>query len=541
MLKRFARRRLLRRPSRGQSIILGVVTLLVLALTVFVTLNVGVAVQQKIRVQNYADAKAFSQAVTEARALNYIVYNNRAIASAYASMANTHAYMSEAAMLVDLKMSASVIMGEISAIEYGLCFCCCSPFGCAPCCFSHCIHGFEANINSIGLLIDWVSGRMGSRIRQMDSPARNLMNALNAQVLARYGAEMYASGRVAAMLVGSGPGNLKDGNMQRAAGVTSDNATVGAFNAANFARVFSTNTNQKRRIMTETVNATRQDFGWNRFYPGITTILFPQISDIVKASLWMGPKGMWTVQQVPDVGITAGGRSAFADGESPMMMGGTAIITRDAAAATPQGRALASFDWGTLLGTWRHGAGVGPLPTFAALGPGEMSGGQLNRHRADLGILDMFNRPHQGSGHNNPRFNMENFLEFNPETRFPYNQPAVYGAASTDGRYTEHGRRGPWENTSSGTVRVSGVGSQQGVLTLANTRRTNAFSKAMVYYHRIGDWSDYPNLFNPYWRAKLHPLTQTDLVALGLVDSEAAAVTLGASVVPTGGKGVNVH
>ena len=55
--------------SRGQAMILGVVTLLVLALVVFITINVTVSVQQKIRLQNYADAKAFSLAVVEARAL----------------------------------------------------------------------------------------------------------------------------------------------------------------------------------------------------------------------------------------------------------------------------------------------------------------------------------------------------------------------------------------------------------------------------------------------------------------------------------------
>jgi hypothetical protein len=34
----------------------------------------------------------------------------------------------------------------------------------------------------------------------------------------------------------------------------------------------------------------------------------------------------------------------------------------------------------------------------------------------------------------------------------------------------------------------------------------NAYSRARVYYHRIGDWNEMPNFFNPYWKAKLSPI-----------------------------------
>ena len=46
----------------------------------------------------------------------------------------------------------------------------------------------------------------------------------------------------------------------------------------------------------------------------------------------------------------------------------------------------------------------------------------------------------------------------------------------------------------------------------------------MVYYHRIGDWSDYPNLFNPYWRAKLQPHDPGRVAAVMAVDNDAAQV-----------------
>jgi hypothetical protein len=31
----------------------------------------------------------------------------------------------------------------------------------------------------------------------------------------------------------------------------------------------------------------------------------------------------------------------------------------------------------------------------------------------------------------------------------------------------------------------------------------HAFARAQVYYHRPGNWSEPPNFFNPYWRARL--------------------------------------
>ncbi|MFN7133515.1 MAG: hypothetical protein ACK4N5_15670, partial [Myxococcales bacterium] len=36
----------------------------------------------------------------------------------------------------------------------------------------------------------------------------------------------------------------------------------------------------------------------------------------------------------------------------------------------------------------------------------------------------------------------------------------------------------------------------------------NAFSRAQVYYHRPGAWAEPPNLFNPFWRAKLGPVSR---------------------------------
>jgi hypothetical protein len=534
------------RLRRGQTLILGVVTLVVLALLVFITINLTVSVQQKIAVQNYADSKAFSVAVAEARALNYFAYTNRAIASGYVGMANVSAYMSEAAMLTDLKMSASGAMGMIAAEEYAQCFCCCTPLGCAPCCPQHCYHGFEATMNSLGLLIDWVSGRMGTKLRKLDKPASDTIDALHTHIQALNLSQQAVKANVMVLLGTGNVGNLKEGNMDGAASVTQDVNTLAALNIQQWNKLFYSDSAKKKRIMAETVNASRQPFAWNRHgSPAAQVALFPPnfLNQTVKSqTIWMGPTGNWAITQTPDVGVSSGGRTGVTTGFFPMQVAGVAVVSRDAPASSVQGQSISSFDSGLLGGQWRHGAGGGVLPLLSAAGPGEFATGSTNRHRANLGTIDVLNRPHTGSQHSRD-LAMDRFMEFDIGTTFPFNQPAVFAGASTDSRVNEYGLRGTnaYEVApdGSGTVRFD-TGTEQGTLTLSNNRRTKAVSKALVYYHRIGDWSDYPNLFNPYWRAKLQPMTTAEAAAsLALVDAESAVVVSGAALAG-GNKAVNV-
>jgi hypothetical protein len=527
-----------RGQSRGQMIILGAVSLLVLALIVFITFNVTVAVQQRIKLQNYADAKAFSMAVAEARTLNYMAYTNRAIASAYVGMSNVHAYMSEAAMLADLKLGGATIMGAIAGQEYSLCMCCCTPFGCAPCCFNHCIDAFEAGMNAVGLTIDWISGDMQGKLSQLDGPATNAVNALNNHINMMQASQTAAKVAVAALLTGGTFGTLKQDNMQLAENVTQDEALLNAANLQQWNRVFNGNTNQKKQIMTEVVNASRQDFAWNRSGPmgaPITPMLFPQLSQRVKSStIWMGPTGMWTITQTPDVGFLAGGRTGAA--ANAFNMGFTGDVSNNQAGAM-----VTSFDWGMLAGQWKHGASTSTLPILGPISPGNLSTGQSGNTHSGGFLGDIFNNPHNGSNHAQ-NLDFSRFQEFNPSGSFPFNQPYVYAGATTDTRVNEYGQRGPWEvaKDGSGTITVTNVGPQDAKLTLSNNNRARAFAKAMVYYHRIGDWTDYPNLFNPFWRAKLQPLTTAEVgTVLVSVDSQAATVVGGSMGINKGAVNVD--
>jgi hypothetical protein len=530
------RRALTHRRARGQMIILAAVALLALALVVLITFNVTVAVQQRIKLQNYADTKAFSMAVAEARTLNYLAYTNRAIASAYVGMANVHAYVSEAAQLSDLKAAAAIIMAEISAEELEQCFCC---WG--PCCFQHCIDSGMADVNVIGLGIDYISGTMGSSLQAVDGPASDTVDALGKHITALHLSQTASKVAVGVMLGAGTFGNLKTNNMQLADSVTSDETLVKAVNLLRWNSVFSTDDDVKKSIMAETANASRQNFAWNRSgnqimgYLPPTPVLFGQLSSHVPASLWLGPDGTWIVTQIPDAAFTASGRTGFADSGFKMGFGG------DVATGTGnQGKVVSSFDWGTLEGVWKHGAGIAPLPTTGPFLPPRLTTGQSGNEHSGGFIGDFFNNPH--SGDHSMDLDMTRFEEFNIDTNFPYNQPSVFSSVSTDTRVNEYGQRGPWEvaKDGSGTLTVKKVGPTDAKITLSNNNRSKAVAKAMVYYHRIGDWSDYPNMFNPYWRAKLHPFTRAELATVVAPLDNAAAQVAGAASLVNGGS-VNVE
>ncbi|WP_375758210.1 pilus assembly protein [Corallococcus exercitus] len=91
--------RRLRRDERGQAMVLGVVVMLVLAVTIMTSVGIGRGVYEKIKLQDAADAQAYSLAVKEARAYNFLAYTNRAMIVHYSAMLTVMSYVSHAVYL----------------------------------------------------------------------------------------------------------------------------------------------------------------------------------------------------------------------------------------------------------------------------------------------------------------------------------------------------------------------------------------------------------------------------------------------------------
>ena len=104
--------------EEGQAIIIGALMMLILAFGLMVTLNIGTAVQEKIRLQNNSDAAAYSLAVTEAQAFNYVAFTNRVQAAHYNMIMTVQTYQ------VTLLIIESVLgtLYDIFASLYGILF-----------------------------------------------------------------------------------------------------------------------------------------------------------------------------------------------------------------------------------------------------------------------------------------------------------------------------------------------------------------------------------------------------------------------------------
>ena len=92
MLTRSLRKSL--RRQEGQALVLAALMMLVLSLAVLSTVNIGHALHNRIRLQDTADAAAYSMAAMEARAFNFYAYANRTQVSHYVSAMMWHSLVS---------------------------------------------------------------------------------------------------------------------------------------------------------------------------------------------------------------------------------------------------------------------------------------------------------------------------------------------------------------------------------------------------------------------------------------------------------------
>ncbi len=123
--------------ARGQVLVLACVTMLTMALMLMLSFSVGTAVHERIRLQAYADAQAYSAAVIEARALNATAYMNRAIAASLVAQMGHHARWTVAESDVGMFLAAAEAFGLTAATEGA---------ACAAYQFNHCPHAIKAGI-----------------------------------------------------------------------------------------------------------------------------------------------------------------------------------------------------------------------------------------------------------------------------------------------------------------------------------------------------------------------------------------------------------
>lgn len=118
-------RKNLRSNEAGQAIILGAVSLLVMAVTIMVTIQLGWTIKEKITIQHAADNAAYTTAAIVARSLNFTAFMNRAMVAQYVTAMAFQAFISaiEALMMIfgfaaSALLNIGAFFGILSYIPY---------------------------------------------------------------------------------------------------------------------------------------------------------------------------------------------------------------------------------------------------------------------------------------------------------------------------------------------------------------------------------------------------------------------------------------
>ena len=101
----------LKKHEEGQALVLAAITMLILTLCVLATVNLSYAATQKIRLQNAADSAAYSTAAYQARALNFMAFTNRTMVVQTASQMNMFAVLTYLAF-------CAIVFNGLSYVPY---------------------------------------------------------------------------------------------------------------------------------------------------------------------------------------------------------------------------------------------------------------------------------------------------------------------------------------------------------------------------------------------------------------------------------------
>jgi HAMP domain-containing protein len=497
---------------RGQALVLAALSMLLLALMVALSFNISHALRSKTRLQQHSDAMAYSMAILEARALNYFAVSNRAIAASYVAMNSVHAYMAAASVTSPMLRTAQNNMYMVAALE---------AIQCAPCPWTgsackHCPHIIQAIR---------VARKFRNEANKYDREIKGLENSFNRAVesLDQMMDSIHAS---QAAVFAQTTGALTNGtgaNLDRIRQINAKNAktmptAVGGLNAGEFACAIdgmpcalpgkpgNSARTARAKVMTEVANASRPAWPARRDAL-VQTYLHPQfIADLMSNIQGDGMTTPFshdgTAKTVQSRGSVHGGRTS-----------------------NNEGKVSAADEHGSLFTFWKHGFGLGNYEATIASGK---SGSGHDPRQGHTGQHDRFEGVYTkdlmacAAGGNC-------FMKFRADAtrNRDFGQPHVYSYFVEKLR-ADNVKDAPWQLNDKAEVKFTHGGQGTGKVQMAANEGAG-LSHALVYYHRLGDWKEQPNMFNPFWRAKLHPMTSqraaSVLTAAGNTDAAQLAAT----------------
>ncbi len=477
--------------------VLGVLTMLMLSIMTLVGFNLTHSVHERIRLQAAADSQAYSVAVMQARAFNASAYSNRTIAAILVAQTGLHAWLTIG--LNDVSMVHAGARGMRLASVYEFVMARCDPKR-SP---QHCAHGIEAGM---------ISMRLASKASRLENELKGTIPQFNAASSAIRDAHraMYrqnqaylddvkkalssSSDPLRAMLATTAPratyrsnidrantasfactleGTSFDGECQKVDQLVQDRGALGA--------------SERARLMVDAANAARPQFESN----GKTSVS-PSAKDLAHGDfigenpgpVAKNPKAVRSLMGRGDVYFTyQPGPPNFASKVSDQN-----VTSRTSSQFGPRLSSLEWRDaphWFTAPGMVAGGSAQSP-GRATILGGGRMSLDGFKGFSCQGEDCFVNFRAMSGQGSDD-------------------GQPSTFGAVGQNLRDLQRGGRGSYELNQNATVTLR-IGNQQTRVQLAPRDTAVAVSKGKAYFHQLGaSWGIRPNMFDPFWRAKLHP------------------------------------
>lgn len=529
------------RGRQGQTMVLGTLGILLVSIMMMLTLNVGQAVHEKIRLQQVSDAAAFSMATQEARVFNFLSYTNRANIGSLVAASSMHSFMSMASVIPEMFQAASDTFWMHAGIEFAMCATCCWPYCFAMC--KHCYHG----IKDIDAAVNYDDSAEDYRkaVKDLDSQFKNTILALDAHMV-------YIMGAQKALIIEVGIQIASDtitSDLVQKYGTTTTSTNnellrlknVGTMGIApavitggtrGFSDVFERDEETHKYVPTMISNGTRYSdtmFGFtlNNYF----------VSDrgLLEAYAFMHPKAL--MQLLYKDGKPAKGFSfpITHKGQGRIIKGPADPVSRiEGNSMGPDGDSAAAYDQGIILSmgficifsmipmispyggdTWNE--------SWIASGPDkgdhENSDSCEDPQKHKFRCLDISAGP----------LACFTIFDADPDAGHNFGQPSAYAVLMQDLSMMPGGGEPPWkidaQTDGNGTIsidlKMSGASGPTEVAIANNAHKMGSFakgvsmSKAMAYYHlpkyTEEGWKEHPNFFNPYWKAKLHPFRELSL------------------------------
>jgi len=539
--------RALREEEAGQAVVVGALSMLILALAVLATAQLGRGIERRVQLQAAADDAAYSVAAAAARSLNFAAWANRTVVAHYVSMIALQSLSSYLTGLQTLMWRAGDLLQTISALA------CAGVAICPGCGLGALSRAADAAGRALHELVDstW------SAVDELDSLAARGVEGLGALNLALSKAAEDLRRDTERVLADESPQSLAM-SVARAA-VPEANAgsshpylpAMAELNGAAYRRLFDQGAlaippggtalrgesereddkvQNAERLMAEITNASRTGrasqaggvrFESHRRLGGHTALAGPAAAA---------------------VGLSLAGTSRLVSGMSPRRFTEGAVPRGDPGDRQrlndlfEGGRYATQFSRGAALASAEHVSAIGPdaagrssgivgiqawprasdpMRSFHCRLPDDPS----QRHRLiplapGCPKVALTTPPvcvNEGGRH---RFGgLSPYLSFalSEDSAESFGQPDFYALAHLAPKEARlagvdalgFGGGSPFVWRLGRTASLDGVG-EPGLK--GPMPGLHAWARSQVYYHRPGHWTEPPNLFNPFWKARLAPV-----------------------------------